>query len=194
MVIRVETDWVVSGATECRVPFRPKVLPAGQSVPSVTILRGSVDVNRPTAAPELAWCPKFTARGMLGRGRDSTDECRLGRRRCGGGRLGLLSRPLDLVHRPECPREAWCAPPQSETCAVVCCRASSPAALRLGSAPRFIRRSVAESCPQNVADQHRKRYRYEALGFRGGRFSASKAGNGGRFSARREGDSAWVSP
>lgn len=33
-----------------------------------------------------------------------------------------------------------------------------------------------------------------ALGFTGGRFSASKAGFGGRFSARREGDSAWISP
>ena len=75
MGIRVETDWAISGATECRVPFRTKFLPADQSVPSGTILCGSVDVNRPTAAPKLAWRPKFTSLGMLGQG--SADECRL---------------------------------------------------------------------------------------------------------------------
>lgn len=47
----------------------------GQSVPSRTILRGSVDVKRPTAAPELAWRPKVTSLEMLGRGQGSTDEC-----------------------------------------------------------------------------------------------------------------------
>lgn len=52
--VRVETVWAVSRATECRVPFRPKFPPGGQSVPSGTILRGSVDVNRPTEAPEMA--------------------------------------------------------------------------------------------------------------------------------------------
>lgn len=46
-VLGVETDWAVSGGEKVLVPFRPKVLPAGQSVPSGTILRGSVDVNRP---------------------------------------------------------------------------------------------------------------------------------------------------
>lgn len=89
IAIRVEADWTVAGATECQVPFHPKVLPAGQSVRSRTVLRGSVDVTRPTAAPELAWRPKFTSLGMLGRGQGSTDECRLGRRPCVGGRFGL---------------------------------------------------------------------------------------------------------
>lgn len=77
MGIRVETDWVVSGARECRVPFRPKVLTADQAVPSATVLRGIVDVNRPTAAPESVWRPKVTSLGMLGRGQGLTDECRL---------------------------------------------------------------------------------------------------------------------
>lgn len=40
MGIGVETDWAVIGASEYRVPFRPKVLLSGQSVPSETILRG----------------------------------------------------------------------------------------------------------------------------------------------------------
>lgn len=88
MGIRVETDWAVSGARECRVPFRPMGSVAGQSLPSRTIPRGCVDLNRPTAASELAWRPKFTSLKTLGRGQGSTDECRLGGRRCGGGRFG----------------------------------------------------------------------------------------------------------
>lgn len=40
-------------AKECRVQFRPKDLPAGQSVPSRTIPGGGIDLNSPTAAPEF---------------------------------------------------------------------------------------------------------------------------------------------
>ena len=160
MANRVETDWAVSGARECRVPFRPKVLPAGQSVPSGTILRGSIDVNRPTAAPELVWSPKVTSLGMLGRGQGSTDECRLRRRPCGGCRFGLLSRPVELVHRPECPREAWYLP-HHDCCTVQLSVEVAPrlAADGLGTVQRFIHRSACETCPQNVAEHNRKRYR-----------------------------------
>ena len=79
----------LGGESECQAPFRPKVLPAGQSVPSRTIPRGGVDMNRPTAAPELAWRPRFTSPGMPGRGQGLADECQLERRPCGGGRVGL---------------------------------------------------------------------------------------------------------
>jgi hypothetical protein len=61
MDTRVETDWAVWGATECRVPFRPKVLPVGQSVPSGTILRGNTPHPGSTVLSGLACGPKLTS-------------------------------------------------------------------------------------------------------------------------------------
>lgn len=60
------------GGERVSSPDLPEEFAAGQLVPSGTILRGSVDVNRPMTAPELASRPKVTSLGMLGRGPDST--------------------------------------------------------------------------------------------------------------------------
>lgn len=180
------------GARECRVAFRPKVSLVGQSVPSRTILRGSVDVNRPTAAPELAWRPKFTSLGMSGR-----------------GQARLMSAGFEGVHTEavasDCSagQSTWFivlnahakrgqCPTTIEDGAVVVADVRRPRHLGLSRRPDSTGdprpRVVHRTSPINIG-----RGIGNALGFTGGRFSASMAVSGGRFSARREGDSAWIS-